>query len=145
MNECGSYMEFCQRMLARDKVVPAIPSWMILDTRFLKDYMLGNTMPGVAKPQQWFDANYLRRGDTIEALAEACKIDPATLRATTERFNGFAIRGVDEDFHRGERAYDRFLGDYTHKPVSTLDGLIPAPAAASAHRSLGAMSPPSTH
>jgi 3-oxosteroid 1-dehydrogenase len=120
MNECGSYMEFCQRMLARDKVVPAIPSWMILDTRFLKDYMLGNTMPGVAKPKQWFDANYLRRGDTIEALAAACKIDPATLRATTERFNGFASRGLDEDFHRGERAYDRFLGDYTHRPVSTL-------------------------
>jgi hypothetical protein len=26
------------------------------------------------------------------------------LRATIERFNGFAARGVDDDFHRGERA-----------------------------------------
>lgn len=120
MNECGSYMEFCQRILARNKDFPAIPSWMIFDSRFIRDYMLGNTMPGARKPQNWYDEAYLRKGETIEALASACGINASTLLATTDRFNGFARAGRDDDFQRGESAYDRFLGDYTHRPVSTL-------------------------
>src|SRR5262249_44775425 len=74
LNEGGSYMEFCQNMLRRHRQVPAIPSWMIMDSRFLADYMLGNTMPGAKKPASWFDENYLRKGATIEALADACRI-----------------------------------------------------------------------
>ena len=120
MNEAGSYMEFCQNMLRRDRVVPAIPSWMILDSRYLKDYMLADSMPGTHKPRSWFDQNYLRKGDTIAALAKQCGIDPARLQATTARFNGFARAGRDEDFHRGDRAYDRYLGDRTHQPSPAL-------------------------
>lgn len=119
-NEAGSYMEFCQNMLRRDREVPAIPSWMIMDHRYLSDYMLANSMPGANKPRSWFDENYLRKGDTIEALATACGIDPARLRATTERFNTFARAGRDEDFQRGERAYDRYLGDKTNAPSPAL-------------------------
>jgi 3-oxosteroid 1-dehydrogenase len=127
MNECGSYMAFCKNMLARDNVVPAIPSWVIMDSRFMKDYMLADTMPGIKKPQKWFDENYLRKGETIAALAEACGIDPAKLIATTERFNGFARNGADTDFGRGDRAYDRWLGDRTHGPVATLGTVEEAP------------------
>lgn len=127
MNEGGSYMEFCQLVLKRHEVVPAIPSWMIFDSRFMADYMLANTMPGTSKPQCWFDEAYLRTGATIEQLAAACGIEPAILRTTTERFNGFAIRGVDEDFGRGSRAYDRFLGDFTHGPNKALGSVGEAP------------------
>jgi 3-oxosteroid 1-dehydrogenase len=42
------------------------------------------------------------------------------LKATVERFNGFARTGVDEDFRRGESAYDRYYGDPTNKPNPNL-------------------------
>lgn len=127
MNEGGSYMEFCQTMLRRHEKVPAIPSWMIFDSRFMADYMLAHTMPGSAKPALWQEEGYLRQGGTIEELAIACGIDPATLRETTARFNDFAKRGVDEEFGRGSRAYDRFLGDFTHGPNKALGTVAKAP------------------
>jgi 3-oxosteroid 1-dehydrogenase len=127
MNEGGSYMSFCQGQLKRHETVPAVPSWWIVDDRFMRTYMIADTMPGSKKPAEWFDSGYMKRADTIEGLAEACGIPPATLRATVERFNGFARNGKDDDFHRGDRAYDRFLGDYTHRPNATLGPLETAP------------------
>ncbi|HEX8059102.1 MAG TPA: FAD-binding protein, partial [Novosphingobium sp.] len=120
MNEGGSYMLFCQNMLERHQTVPALPSWMIMDSQFIKTYMLADTLPGTKKPDDWFSSGFLRKADTIEELAMACGIPPTTLKATTDRFNGFARKGKDEDFGRGDRAYDRFLGDYTHSPNATL-------------------------
>ena len=120
MNEGGSYMSFCQGMLKRHETVPAVPSWMIMDSQFMRYHMLAHTMPGSKKPDIWFESGYLVTGKTIEDLAAAINVDPAALKATTERFNTFARQGRDEEFGRGDRAYDRFLGDYTHKPNATL-------------------------
>ena len=126
-NEGGSYMAYCKGMLERNKTVPAVPSWAILDTQFLRNYMLAGTFPGTNKPKAWFEQNYLRRADTLEDLATQLKIDPATLKATVERFNGFVAANNDEDFHRGARAYDRWLGDPYHKPSETLGTIAEAP------------------
>jgi 3-oxosteroid 1-dehydrogenase len=120
MSEGGSYMLFCQGMLARHKVAPAIPSWCIMDTQYFRTYMVSGTMPGVNKPQSWFDSGYMKKGDTIEALAKECGIDPVTLKATTDRFNGFARNNRDEDFHRGDNEYDKFIGDKYAKPSPSL-------------------------
>src|SRR3546814_3402973 len=57
---------------------------------------------------------------SIEELAGLLNIEPATLRASIERFNGFVRQNRDDDFHRGERAYDRWLGDWLNKPSETL-------------------------
>jgi 3-oxosteroid 1-dehydrogenase len=127
LNEGGSYMEFCQRMLVRHRQVPAIPSWMIMDSQYLRSYMLANTMPGLNKPEDWIEQRYLRIGNTLEELARACGIDAAQLSATTERFNAAARIGQGDEFHRGDREYDRFLGDRTHVPSATLGTVERAP------------------
>jgi 3-oxosteroid 1-dehydrogenase len=127
MNEGGSYMAYCKGMLERHKTIAAVPSWAVFDSQYTRKYMLAGTMPGTKKPQHWFDSGYLKRANTIEELARLLNIEPAKLKATVERFNGFVARNRDEDFHRGERAYDRWLGDPFHKPSETLGAIAEGP------------------
>jgi 3-oxosteroid 1-dehydrogenase len=127
MNEGGSYMAYCKAMLERNKIVPAVPSWAVFDDQYMRDYMLAGTMAGSQKPQRWYDEGYLKKADTVEGLARQLKIDPATLKGTVERFNRFVAQNRDDDFHRGERAYDRWLGDPFNKPSETLGSITDAP------------------
>lgn len=111
MNEGGSYEEYCERMVARHRTTPAVPSWAILDQQYMDRYPLANAGSGKKIPEIWRSSGYLKQADTIEELAERIGADPATLRATVDRWNALCDAGRDEDFHRGERAYDQFLGD----------------------------------
>ena len=124
MNKSGSYMEFCQNMLKRDKTVPAVPSWWIVDQKYMDKYMYTATMAGTKKPQEWYDSGFLKRADTLEALAGLIPVDPSVLRATVDRFNADARKGVDTEFGRGNRAYDNFLGDFYREDGSHTLGPI---------------------
>lgn len=123
-NEGGSYALYCQNMLARNAVVPSIPSWAIFDQQYITKYMLAGTMPGAKKPESWASEGYLKKADSIEQLAALISVDPATLKATVERWNGFCERGRDEDFKRGERDYDRWLGDPFNEDIARALGKI---------------------
>lgn len=127
MNEAGSYTEFCRRMNDRQCETPTIPSWAVFDNRVMKNVMIAGTMPGSKKPAEWTEQGYLHTAETIEALAASVGIDPATLRGTVERFNGFVARNDDADFHRGARAYDRWMGDPFHKPNESLGEISEGP------------------
>lgn len=127
MNEGGSYMAYCKAMLERNKTVPALPSWAVFDSQYLARYMLAGTMPGSSKPQSWYDSGYLKKADSIQALAQQIEADADTLKASVERFNRFVANNRDEDFHRGERAYDRWLGDESNQPSATLGSIVRAP------------------
>lgn len=119
MNEAGSSVEYCRAMLERHRHTPAVPSWMVFDSQYLNTYMLAGSMPGPKKPKAWFEQNFLRKADTLEGLAAACGMDADKLRATVERFNGFARAGRDEDFHRGEHVYEQWQGDPLRAPPSS--------------------------
>lgn len=82
-----------------------LPAWRIFDSRFAS----------AAKLSMHFasrEPGFVRQADTIEALAVEIGLDPARLRATVDRFNGWAAGGVDRDFHRGETVWERhYTGD----------------------------------
>lgn len=127
MNEGGSYMAYCKGMLERNKTVPAVPGWAIFDRQYMDKYMLAGTMPGSAKPQDWYDSGYLKKAGSLSELADQIGVDAQVLEATVSRFNGFVARNSDEDFGRGSRAYDNWLGDPLHEPSQTLGTIDKAP------------------
>jgi 3-oxosteroid 1-dehydrogenase len=127
MSEGSSYSEFCMNMRKRHEQVPAIPSLWIMDDQYMKTYMFCGTMPGKAKKQEWYDSGWLKKADTIEELATLCNIDPAVLKATVDRFNADARTGVDRQFHRGDRAFDQWLGDALAKGNNSLGTIVQGP------------------
>ena len=127
MRETGSYMQFCKDVFARDKIVPAIPSWLVFDNQFMRKYMVAGVMPGGKKPRSWFESGFLKTANTLDALAMACGMDGAKLNASAERYNRFARIGWDQDFNRGGRAYDRFLGDPGQWPSPSLGAIEQPP------------------
>ncbi|MEP7221111.1 MAG: hypothetical protein ABI673_00440 [Novosphingobium sp.] len=99
-------------MRARHRMVPAVPSWIILSQRYADDYPVGGKRIGKGKtPPEFVSSGYLKQADTIEALAAQINVVPAALKATVQRWNGFVDKGADEDFGRGTRDYDKWLGD----------------------------------
>ena len=77
-----------------------IPAFCIVDSEYRKRYKFGRQKPGVEQP-------WMNRSDTLEELAGKLGIDAEGLMATVERVNIFAEEGVDRDFHRGEKPFDR--------------------------------------
>jgi 3-oxosteroid 1-dehydrogenase len=126
-NEAGSYMEIGQRIYRNHKEGHnSVPCWAILESRNRKRHMWASGLPG-KPPKAWIESGYMKQADTLGELAEICGIDPAGLQATVERFNQFAKNGVDEDFGRGSREFDRRNGDPRNKPNPSLGAFERSP------------------
>ncbi|CAN7442966.1 FAD-binding protein [Phenylobacterium sp. LjRoot225] len=126
-DESGSYMDIGERMYARHaETGRAIPAWAIFDARHRQRYAWGPLLPGTT-PQQWIDSGYMKKADTLDELAQLCGVDPAGLKAEAQRFSGFARTGVDLDYNRGGRAFDRSHGDPTVKPNPCLGAIEQGP------------------
>lgn len=124
MNESASYKDVGHAMLRRDQEVGAIPSWLIVDARHRRRYLFSAFMQGTKRLRE---AGIVKTANTIEELALGLAIDPVRLRQTVERFNRFARSGVDENFGRGNTAYDRYYSDPRVEPNSNLGALERGP------------------
>jgi 3-oxosteroid 1-dehydrogenase len=122
-NESESYVDLGHRMLEHDKDGAY---WLIADARHARRYLRSAMlMPGLGKALK--AKGYVVQGRTLEELARAIAVDPASLRATVDRFNRFARAGVDGDFGRGNSAYDRYYGDPSVRPNPNLGPLEKGP------------------
>jgi len=123
VNESLSYHEFVRAML-RDGNPPV---HLIVDAHFVWLYGLGAIRPFTLSLRDWQRIGYLTEAADIRGLAQALHLDAAQLADTVERFNRFARVGTDPDFHRGEDAYQRYLGDPQHAPNPCLRPLERSP------------------
>ncbi len=126
MNESASYVDCGHWQYERNAKVPAIPAYLIIDQHHHKYYPLGVGLPG-AEPKEYFESGMLTKADTLAELAQKMGIDPKGLEETVARFNQFALNGKDEDFHRGDSAYDRIYSDPGVKPNPNLAPLTKPP------------------
>ncbi len=120
VNESASYVVIGQAMYERHQAAPAIPSWCVMDGRFLKRYRWGGYAQGRQPIADWVRADYLKRGKTIADLAGQCGIDANVLQETVAQFNRFAADGRDAEFHRGLNHHNRFMGDPSVHPNPAL-------------------------
>ncbi len=132
VNESASYMEVGERMHERERSHgAAIPSFVVFDGLHRRRYPWGTALPGVT-PKAWLESGYMKKADSLGALAAQCGIDPGGLAKTVERWNGFCRSGVDADFQRGGRFFDRAHGDPTVRPNPNLGPISTPPFYAAA-------------
>lgn len=114
VNEAAPYHELVDTMYKHQEVTQqAVPSWILIDASAKSRYIFTGLFPGQAFPKSWFEHGVAKSAETIEELAKQMEVPAENLVATVNRFNDFARNGHDDDFYRGDSAYDNYYGDPT--------------------------------
>lgn len=115
-NESESYHDVGAAMIEACAGAAETAAWLICDREAIAKYGLGYAKPAPLPLGPLIRKGYLRTGATLADLARACGIDAAGLEATVATYNAGAVHGRDEQFHRGETSFNRYLADPNHKP-----------------------------
>ena len=112
VNESAPYVDAVHAMYdGHTPENPHIPAWLVFDQRYRDRYVFAGLPPHRPLPRRWYAHGSVVREDTLAGLATAAGVDADGLVKTVARFNEFAAAGRDEDFGRGDSAYDRYYGD----------------------------------
>jgi 3-oxosteroid 1-dehydrogenase len=125
VNECAPYVDAVHAMYEPE--VPYVPSWLIFDQRYRDTYVFAGQPPRRRFSRRWYAAGTVFQAPSLAELADSIAVDAEDLGKTVARFNDFARTGVDEDFRRGDSAYDRYYGDPRVKPNPNLAALVKPP------------------
>jgi succinate dehydrogenase/fumarate reductase flavoprotein subunit len=126
-NEADSYYDFIRDLIGAVPKGQPVAAWLVCDHAFIRRYGLGAVKPAPMPLGGMLKNGYLKRGQSLDALAQACGIDAASLEKTVQRYNQQAAQGRDSDFAKGETAYNRVQGDAAVGPNPCMAPLVRAP------------------
>ena len=126
-NEADSYHDVMKALFAATPAGDNAEAWAICDRKFINRYGLGRVRPRPFPHAPWLRNGYLKRGDTIETLAQQCGIAPGALSMTIREYNRYAAQGEDPAFGRGSTLYNRVQGDAEQKPNSCIAQITAGP------------------
>ena len=110
-NEADSYYDFMQDLLGATPAGQTVEAWLVCDHAFIRRYGMGAVKPAPLPINGMLANGYLKRGQTLAELARACGISVSGLEETVRHYNLQSINGRDDDFAKGESAYNRVQGD----------------------------------
>ena len=125
INEAAPYMDFAHAMIeGQNSGVTHIPCWLITDIRSFHRYVVAGHLPipkvpfapvptGWKVPQAWLESGVVKEAGSWDELARAIGV-PADNSARPPRVStNWRATGHDDDFNRGDSAYDNYYGDPT--------------------------------
>lgn len=115
-NESESYHDVGAAMIRACEGEAETAAWLVADKDTIAKYGLGYAKPAPLPLAPLVRNGYLKKGATLADLARECGIDAAALEATVAEYNRGAVHGRDEQFHRGETSFNRYLADPEHRP-----------------------------
>ncbi len=107
VNEASSYQDFPKVVDAFDPITAEYPNekhWLIFDASVKSAATIIPSLPGSAPAPDW-----IKRADSIHALADQVGIDPKGLEETVRLWNQAVADGDDQDFHRGTLWFEAFM------------------------------------
>ena len=127
ISESLSYHDFVPAMINACRDDAEVCSWVLCDSRAIRQYGLGRVPPWPLPIGSFVRSGYLKRGESLEELAQACGIHAAGLKQTVVRLNAGAGQGIDEEFNKGADVYERFNGSRGHTPNPCVAPIEAAP------------------
>jgi 3-oxosteroid 1-dehydrogenase len=123
INEATPYSEFGHVMIEGQATgTDHIPCWLITDAAAWNRYVVAGHLPlphvpfspaptGKDMMQPWLDGGVVYQAESLAGLADEIGVPADALQRTQRRYNELAASGHDDDFGRGDSAYERYFGD----------------------------------
>ncbi|MFK0206289.1 FAD-dependent oxidoreductase [Agrobacterium sp. NPDC090283] len=126
-NESENYHDFVRAMIGRSSGDNRPPFHLICDHTYITKYVFGMVAPLASARRRHIRSGYLINARSLDELASKIGVDAAALSGTLERYNRDAALGTDTEFGKGSSAYNKYLGDPSHKPNPCLAPIERAP------------------